>query len=660
MDIYHSGKQVQPILGADFFEFYGFLVDCKYHAIKLPTCPLPSPSSVDSVSLSTPSSSSCTTVFSSTSDICLSVESSDFIKQIPLKYPNCTSSSPHIQSDNSVLHFIPTLPSQPYRTKHRELPFSKRQAVEKEFQELEKEGVIRRSSSPWASAIHVVTKPDGSFRPCGDYRVLNSIIIHDAYPMPLISDILTKLNNKTCFSKIDLKKAFHQIPMNPDDICKTAVITPFGLFEYLKMPFGLRNAAQTFQRHIDHVLRGLDFVSPYLDDILVFSEDTASHLDHLHTIFQRLNDNNLLINANKCAYFASEVQFLGHSISSFGVSTIPGKLDVITNLPLPKSVTNLRSFLGAVNFYHRFIPMASSLLAPLSALAVGPKTATISWTDDAKSTFEKVKYALTKLVTLKFYDPKCDLQLTTDASDFAIGAVLQQIRNGIPEPVEFFSRTLNSAQKNYSAFDRELLAIHDAVKHFRNLLDGREFSILTDHKPLIHLSTLRNPSPRQLRHTTFLSEFKFSISHVAGKDNVVADYFSRPDISAISRMNIFSDSQLSAETLSKEDLSSFSKAPHFYKGYYIDNSIPGNPRPIIPPSLRHQAFDAIHSLHHPGIHATYQLYYILFSYGLTCAGTPNVGARNAPSVNNTKSLVTLNHPSYVFLPVTVSILYILI
>jgi len=174
--------------------------------------------------------------------------------------------------------------------------------------------------------------------------------------MMLISDILTKLNNKTCFSKIDLKEAFHQIPMNPDDICKKTIITPFGLFEYHKMPFGLRNAAQTFQRHIDHVLCGLDFVSPYLDDILLFSEDTASYLDHLHTIFQRLNDNNLLINVKKCEYFASEVQFLGHSISSFGVFTIPGKLNVITTLLLPKSLTNLRSFLGAVNFITDLFP----------------------------------------------------------------------------------------------------------------------------------------------------------------------------------------------------------------------------------------------------------------------------------------------------------------
>ena len=174
-------------------------------------------------------------------------------------------------------------------------------------------------------AIHVVTKSDGSFRACGDYRVLNSLTIHDAYPMPLISDILTRLNKKTVFSKIDLAKAFHQIPVNPADICKTAVITPFGLFEYLKMPFGLRNAAQSFQRHIDYVLRDLDFTRPYLDDILVFSEDSHSHTEHLHQAFQRLNDNNLLINQKKCEYFSLEVKFLGHSLSSKGVGTLPKK-----------------------------------------------------------------------------------------------------------------------------------------------------------------------------------------------------------------------------------------------------------------------------------------------------------------------------------------------
>ena len=430
--------------------------------------------------------------------------------------------------------------------------------------------------------------------------------------MPLITDILTKLNKKTVFSKIDLAKAFHQIPVNPDDICKTAVITPFGLFEYLKMPFGLRNAAQSFQRHIDYVLRDLDFVRAYMDDILVFSQDVRSHADHLHAVFQRLNDNNLLINEKKCEYFSSEVKFLGHSISLDGIRTIPEKLDVIKSLPLPRTVTNLRSFLGAVNFYHKFIPMASSLLSPLSMLAVGPKLSIVPWTDISKTAFTNVKEALTNLITLKFYDPTLALQLTTDASDYAIGAVLQQVRNGIPEPLEFFSRTLNSAQKNYSTFDRELLAIHDSVKHFRNLLDGRTFSILTDHKPLVSLFTLHNPSPRQLRQTTFLSEFDFDISHVSGKDNVVADYLSRGTVSTISRSNIFSDTQLSEQPLTTSDISSFSSPPQPFRGYYIDNSIPGNPRPILPLCLRRQAFDSIHSLHHPGIRATYQLLHIRY------------------------------------------------
>ena len=603
---------LQPILGADFFESFGFLVDCKNHSIILPISQQPSitPPKINTHNFSTPPS--CATVFLPTKTFTSTPDLSSFLSHIEAKYPNCFKPSPFPNPDNNVLHFIPTLPSQPYRTKHRELPFAKRQAVEREFHELENSGVIRRSSSPWASAIHVVSKPDGSFRPCGDYRFLNSITIHDSYPMPLITDILTRLHNKTYFSKIDLAKAFHQIPVNPNDICKTAVITPFGLFEYVKMPFGLRNAAQSFQRHIDYVLRGLDFARPYLDDILVFSDDLHSHTEHLNSIFQRLHDNHLLINIKKCQYFASEVQFLGHSISSRGISTIPEKLKTIATLPLPKTVTNLRSFLGAVNFYHRFIPMASSLLSPLSALTVGPKSSLISWTDHAKSAFEHTKLALTKLVTLKFYDPECALQLTTDASDSAIGAVLQQIRDEVPEPLEFFSKTLSSAQKNYSAFDRELLAIHDSVKHFQNLLEGRTFSILTDHKPLIHLATLHNPSPRQLRQTTFLSEFNFTISHVPGKDNVVADYLSRPHILAISRSNIFSDSQLSSFPLSAKDISLFTNPPQLFNGYYIDHSIPGNPRPILPQPLRRQAFDSLHSLHHPGIHATYRLLHTRF------------------------------------------------
>lgn len=599
---------LQPILGADFLERFNYLVDCRQHTLVPSQDFKISHSRQDNFS----SELSCVTIFPDVSNLNSGDHSNQFKYQIPSLYPNCIVKSTSKRLDNAVFHSIPTTPSQPYRTKRRDLPIMKRQAIEEEFKNLESLGIIRRSSSPWASAIHVVTKSDGTFRPCGDYRYLNSITIHDSYPMPLITDIMNSLHGKYVFSKIDLLKAFHQIPVSPEDIPKTAVITPFGLFEYLMMPFGLRNAAQSFQRHIDTVLRDCDYARPYLDDILIFSPDNSSHQTHLHNVLQKLHDNNLLINMGKCEFFSEEVQFLGHLISSKGVRPIPARLEAISLIKLPKTVTNLRSFLGTVNFYHRFIPDASSLLAPLSSLVTGPKSSNVNWTDSSITVFESVKQKLTNLVTLKFYDPEAQLQLTTDASDVGIGAVLHQIINDTCQPLEFFSRKLNTAQTNYSAFDRELLAIHESVKHFRNILDGRMFSILTDHKPLIHLNSLKDPSPRQLRQVTFLSEFNFTISHVSGKDNIVADFFSRPDVSALSRSSLFFDCPLSNYTIDSSELLHFGDNHKLIDGAHYDTSIPGCPRPIIPIELRRKAFDSIHNIHHPGSHRTFELLHTRF------------------------------------------------
>lgn len=598
---------LQPILGADFFERFNLLVDCRNKTLI----------ASDNFSISKRVISNlsgifyCDTVFPDVNSLDSADRSNQYQYQIPSLFPNCLIKS-HRQPDITVFHSIPTTPAQPYRTKRRELPIAKRQAVEDEFKSLESSGVVRRSSSPWASAIHVVTKSDGTFRPCGDYRYLNSITIHDSYPMPLITDIMNSLHGMTVFSKIDLLKAFHQIPVAPDDIMKTAVITPFGLFEYVMMPFGLRNAAQSFQRHIDTVLRDVDCARPYLDDILVFSPNISVHQEHLDSVLRKLNGNNLIINLKKCIFFAQEVQFLGHLVSSKGVRPLPEKIETISQLKLPKTVTNLRSFLGAVNFYHRFIPQASSLLAPLSSLTTGPKTSAIKWTESTIATFESVKCALTGLVALKFYDPKAELQLTTDASDHAVGAVLHQISDCTLEPLEFFSRKLNSAQANYSAFDRELLAIHDAVKHFHNILDGRKFKVLTDHKPLLHLTALKNPSPRQLRQVTFLSEYNFEISHLSGKNNVVADFFSRPDISALSRSSLFDDTPLNNYNINPKDIAYFGERAKCIDKVYYDFSIPGCTRPILPLDLRRRAFESIHNLHHPGSHNTYNLMHTRF------------------------------------------------
>jgi len=221
-------------------------------------------------------------------------------------------------STHGVEHHIVTS-GRPVTAKFRRLDSAKLAAAKKEFQQLEKEGIVRRSNSDWASPLHMVQKSDGSWRPCGDFRRLNAISDTDCYPLPNMVDITSGLSGNAVFSKLDLKKGYHQIPVNPADIKKTAIITPFGLFEFLRMPFGLKNAGMTFQRFMDRVMAGLDFVLVYLDDILVASHDRRSHAGHLRQVLERLRDNGLVLNRAKCKFFCSEVEFLGLRVTAGGV-----------------------------------------------------------------------------------------------------------------------------------------------------------------------------------------------------------------------------------------------------------------------------------------------------------------------------------------------------
>ena len=515
------------------------------------------------------------------------------------------SSVPTAKS-NQYFHSIITHDTFPLRERVRPLPSDKMEAVKKEFQTLESSGVVRRSSSPWATPLHVVTKKDGSFRPCGDYRRLNNVTIHDSYPMPLIGDALSRLNKATVYSTLDLAKAYHQIPVSPEDVPKTAVITPFGLFEYLFMPFGLRNSAQTFQRFIDQLLFRFDFAFAYID-LVIGSESVETHKQHLTQILDVLNENNLQLNIDKCSFFQKEVQFLGHFISREGIRPLPSRLDAIRNFPLPKTVTELRSFLGTVNYCHKFIPNISDIVSPLSALTNKHKKSLIPWDNVSTKAFQTAKDSLLNIQTLSHPEPHLPLTLTTDASDFAIGAVLHQVLGDTKQPLEFFSKKLLATQTRYSAFDRELLGIFLSVKHFRHLLEGRSFTIFTDHKPLLYIFTMRDPSPRQQRQITYLSQFSCKIEHIHGKENAIADCLSRFSINALIHSPVFTSDILKANPPSETDLSNFKTAPTLDNGIYYDNSLSGISRPILAKDLRLQAFNAVHDLHHPGSSATFSL-----------------------------------------------------
>ncbi len=288
------------------------------------------------------------------------------------RYPTVTCASlttwptPRHHTTHSIHTTCP-----PFTACARRLSPEQLSVAEKTFKELESLGIVRRSNSPWSSPLHMVPKPNGSWRPCGDYRRLNAATTPDKYPLPNLQDLSNFLHGSTIFSKIDLEKGYHQIPMQKSDIPKTAIITPFGLFEFLYMPFRLSNAAQTFQRLMDSLFRDFPFIFVYLDDMLIFSRSRSEHLGHLDTVLAVLAENGLHINPAKCQFAQPEVDFLGHHVTASGLSPIASHTQPILDFPTPSDVKMLQKFLGMLNFCRRFLPGIARVLKPLTDATSG-------------------------------------------------------------------------------------------------------------------------------------------------------------------------------------------------------------------------------------------------------------------------------------------------
>ncbi len=360
-------------------------------------------------------------------------------------------------------------------------------------------------------------KKGGSWRPCGDFSRLNLVTEPDMYPLPNMLDFSARVAGCKVFSKIDLRKGYYQIPMHPADIRKTTICTPFGLFEFRCMLFGLRNAANTFQQMMDRILTGLSFVFCYLDDIIIASRDEQEHLEHLREVFSRLREAGLVINAEKCVFAATAVEFLGHKVSAAGVEPLHSHVQAVLAHPEPTNISELQAFLGNVNFYRRFLPAAARTLKPLTDLLIGgPKgTEPVSLAEPQPAAFLAAKDALAAATCLAHPSQGFQLSLMMDAFADHIGGSLQQRRRPA-DPVaaaRVFLKEAGQHPGQVFSLRQGVAGLLPGHPTFPVMLEGRQFTLYTDHKPLTTaVRRLTEPwTAKQCRQLAYIAEFTSDI-----------------------------------------------------------------------------------------------------------------------------------------------------
>jgi len=391
--------------------------------------------------------------------------------------------------------------------------------------------IMVKSKSPWGSNYVFVTKKNTTeLRPCGDYRDVNSLTVADAYPMPDVKTILYNIAPARWFSTFDLSKGFNQIPIHPDDRCKTAVYTPLGLMEYVAMPFGLKNAPAVFQRIMEEVLgeqlRKNALV--YIDDVTIYSNTEEEHMQHLEEFFKRMKEFNFKINPKKIQPFQKRIKILGHIVECGEYQPDPEKIEGIQNCPPPKTKKQLRSFLGMVSYYRNFIEHLAQKAKPLYRLSSEKEyPGTVVHLDAAAlDAFEIIKKAVVGLV-LHCPDLNGIFSVQTDASGYGLGAVLLAEKDKTLHPVCFQSRNLTAPEMNYTVTEQECLAVVWACEKFRPFIECTKFDVITDHRALTWLTTLKDPKGRLARWALRLQGFNYKIIYRPGSVNYVPDMLSR-------------------------------------------------------------------------------------------------------------------------------------
>ena len=463
------------------------------------------------------------------------------VLQLLSQYPNAVSMDDmDMGYTRAELHRLPLTDPTPQAQPYRPIPPKDFQEVRNHIRDLLAKGIVVPSHSPYAAPVVVVRKKDGSIRLCVDYRRLNNKTTKDSYPLPRIQESFDSLVGAEFFSTLDLASGYHQIAMAPEDQHKTAFVTPFGLHEFTRMPFGLTGAPATFQRLMNGVMSDFlfNFLLVYLDDLLVYSKTFQEHLEHLEKVLAKLSDTGLKLNLEKCQLLRKEVTYLGHTISAKGVSCQQEKTEAVRDWPRPTTTKELRSFLGFAGYYRRFVKDYAKIAGPLHNLANHqptkksrrPVVITSLWSEAHQQAFDTLKNALTGADVLAFADFSKPFILETDASHEGLGAILSQKQpDGKTRVIAYASRRLRPTERNeanYSSFKLEMLALKWAVtEKFRSYLLGAQFEVFTDNNPLAHFKT-SNLGALEQRWAAQLGMFDFTVRYKPGRENR-ADALSR-------------------------------------------------------------------------------------------------------------------------------------
>lgn len=458
---------------------------------------------------------------------------SDTIKQQLLdllrKYKHCFASSLKTLGCTSVAEMNIELNSQrpvvyrPYRLSHHE-----RSKVRSMVDEMLEAGIVRESSSEYASPILLVRKKDGSLRMCVDYRMLNSVTVKERYPMPIIEDEIARLSGQACFISLDLASGYYQVPIAEQSKRLTSFVTPDGQYEFNRMPFGLANAPAVFQRTMNTILGSARFskATAYMDDILIFGKDPLECLNHFEEILQLLKNANLTLNLSKCDFLRDKIDYLGYEIGAAGVRPGEKKISSVMHFPRPESVHNVRQFLGLASYFRKFVQDFAQVAFPLSKLL--KKGVAWEWSEKQEAAFENLKARLVDRPILAIYDPSAETELHTDASRIGVGGILlQRSKENTLRPVAYYSRQTSPEEKNFHSYELETLAVVCSLRKFRVYLLGKDFKIVTDCSALRSTFTKRDLIPRIARWWLQLQEFDCTVEYRAGTKMTHVDALSR-------------------------------------------------------------------------------------------------------------------------------------